>query len=100
MNVVKRPSVAYIECPQCERLIAVAPVFRIFKNTRYEAWAKFWFEEGKTSTDLCKIVYENKEYAPSTAGKTITGYDVRGPRWWRHEIEKGAITLHELANFV
>ena len=98
MNVVKRPSVAYIECPQCKRPIAVAPVFRIFNNNRYEAWAKFWFEKGETGRRLCKIIYEHKEYAPSTGATKITNYEVDGWTWSQYEDEKGIITLDELAS--
>jgi len=50
----------------------------LFNNTRYEAWAKFWFEKGKTGRGLCKITYEGKEYASATAATTITGYQVKG----------------------
>jgi len=123
MDVVKRPRIAYIECPQCKRPIAVAPVFGMFHNTRYEAWARFWFEKGETGRGLCEVIYQPPgrpgiyerpagsgrleelvipepeiRGAPSSVASRIAGYQVNGWVWWRYEGEKGVVTLDELAN--
>ncbi len=83
MNIEKRDKHIFIECPQCKITVAVAPVFHTFNNTRYEAWAKFWFKQGRTGRGLCEIIYQGKEYAPSTAASKITGYQVNGWGWWK-----------------
>lgn len=100
MNVIKRPSIVYIDCPECKEVIAITPVFRMFKGTRYEAWAKFWFEEDKTGRPPCRIIYEGKEDKPSTAAKAITNNDVNGWFWWKCELGEQTVTLNELANFI
>lgn len=97
-NVKERPSIASFNCPNCNAGMVIAAVFGTHHNTRYEAWAKFWFKEGKTGRGLCKIIYEDQELAPSNAAQKITGYSVDGWKFWRHEGKKGVITLDELAS--
>ena len=112
MNVIKRPSIVYIECPAPEcrkvrRSIAVAPVFGEHRGTRYEAWAQFWFEGGETGRRRCEVIYKRPGQvglresetrgAPSTVATEIVGYQINGWVWWRYESERGAITLDKLA---
>jgi len=97
-NVKERPGFASFNCPNCNVFIVIAPVFRTHHNTRYEAWAKFWFQESKTGRGLCKVIYEGQELAPATAAQKITGYPVNGWKFWRYEDKKGVITLDELAS--
>jgi len=98
-NARERPGVASFNCPNCNAVIVIAPVFGTHHNARYEAWAKFWFKEGKTGRRLCKILYEAQELAPSKPAKKIKGYSVNGwKKFWRHEGKKGVITLDELAS--
>jgi len=78
--------------------IVIAPIFGTHDNTRHEAWAKFWFKEGKTGRELCKIIYGSQELAPSHAAERITGYPVNGWEFWRHEAKEGVTTLDELAS--
>ena len=97
-NVVKRSSLVHVECPQCKRQITIAPVFHKRRNgERYEAWARFLFKKGKTGRGLCKIIYNNKEYAPSSVVVGIANINVDGWIWWKYEDEKGVITLDELS---
>ena len=127
MSIIKRPSIVYIECPapECRRVkrsIAVAPVFGEHGGTRYEAWAQLWFKEGETGRGRCQVIYTSPgrpgiyerpagsgqleelvlpesetRGAPSTVATKIVGYQVNGWVWWRHESERGVITLDELA---
>lgn len=114
MSIIKRPSFTYIKCPapECRRVrrsIAVAPVFGKHRGMRYEAWAQFWFEKGETGRGRCEVIYhrpvqvglrelrEETRSAPSTVATEIVGYQVNGWVWWRHESERGTITLDELA---
>jgi hypothetical protein len=100
-DVKERPRLAYFNCPHSDGMV-IAPVFGIYHQTRYEAWAKFWFEKGKTGRGLCLIICEGGEYAPSTAAKIITGnksLEINGwTEFWQYEGKTGVITLDDLAN--
>ena len=96
-NAKERPSIAAFNCPNCNALFVIAPVFGTHHNARYEAWAKLWFAGGEVGRNG-RIIYEGEESKPSTAAKKITGYHVNGwSKFWRYEGKKGVITLDELA---
>jgi hypothetical protein len=77
--------------------MVIAPVFSIYRNVRYEAWAKLWFEKGSVGRNGI-IIYKGKELAPSKAAYNITGNQVDGwTKFWKYEDEKGVRTLDELA---
>ena len=99
----KRPRFDF-QCPYCEGLIVIEPIFVDYKRhhektkTRCEAWARFWFEGGETGRKRCKIIYAGEEFTPSAAATNITGQSINGWIWWRYEGEKEVITLDELAS--
>jgi hypothetical protein len=109
-NGKERPSIFSFNCPQCKREIHIAHVFgtRTHKGIRYEAWAKLWFEKNEVGGAEVgrngKIIYEGKEYAPSTAAKIAVGddkYEVDGwTEFWKYEGEKGNMTLDKLAKIL
>ena len=100
-NVKKRSSLIDFKCPYCEKGMVVAPVFHYDKKTnkRYEAWAIIWFEKDKyrKGRPPCKVIYEDIEFAPSTAATNIMRTQINGWTWWKYKHEKGDITLEELA---
>ncbi|GAI34910.1 unnamed protein product [marine sediment metagenome] len=88
-------------CPHCKAGIVIAPIFHIFKKgvkkgIKCEAAAIFSISGGEAR--LHQIVYDGREYSfPSGAGKKITGYQVRGPTFWKFKTKKGnIITLAQL----
>ena len=100
-NGRERPGIFYFECPysKCGQTIEIYPVFGMHDKKRYEAWAIFWFEEGKPETELCKILYESEEWSPSGSAKRIVGEERNGwMAFWRFEDKKGSsITLDKQA---
>ena len=98
MNIVQRPTIIRLHKPQPDADIVIIPVYYSYKENRYEAWAKLWFDKGIIGR-TGKIILEDGEFAVSTAIKKITNTDqeVDGWKQWRYEDAKGAISLDEFA---
>ena len=98
----KRPRFDF-QCPYCEGLTIIEPIFADYKRrhektkTHYEAWARFWFKGGETGRNRCKIIYEGEEFTPNEAAEKITGGSVNAWKFWKVDSGKGSITLSELA---
>ena len=91
-------------CPHCNYGIMIAPVFHIFKKgvkkgIKYEAAAILSFSGDEARPP--RIVYDGKEYAPSTAATKITGTQVNGLIFWKFKNKKGdIITLKRLTKLL
>lgn len=105
-SVRERPGLFRFYCPYCNNEMVIAAVFHEYGHryqktkNRYEAWARFWFEKGGRGGVRCKVIYEDKQFAPSRAATEVTGHAENGWTFWRFVHEKGSIKLNELASML